>query len=100
MQNYIKSQTRLAFVQYIFQLEFSDLKSNDSIEEFQNYFYNLNISTIGEKKDFKLKFNKNFLKKLSENYLSNFYKDKITIQINKYIKLERNLKNGIQFFKS
>ena len=100
MQNYIKSQTRLAFVQYIFQLEFSDLRSTDSIEEFQNYFYNLNISTIGEKKDFKLKFNKNFLKKLSENYLSNFYKDKITIQINKYIKLERKFEKWNSVLKS
>ena len=100
MQNYIKSQTRLAFVQYIFQLEFSDLRSTDSIEEFQNYFYNLNISTIGEKKDFKLKFNKNFLKKLSENYINNFDKKKIIIQLNKYIDLDRKFEKWNNVLKS
>ena len=67
MQNYIKSQTRLAFIQYIFQSEFTNFKSLDSIDDFQNYFYNLNISSIGQKKEFKLKFNKSYLKKLSLN---------------------------------
>ena len=50
MQNYIKSQTRLAFVQYIFQSEFLNLNSNDSIDEFLKYFFNTNIATIDDKK--------------------------------------------------
>ena len=37
MQNYIKSQTRLAFVQYIFQNEFLDKDSSESIEDFQKH---------------------------------------------------------------
>ena len=36
MQNYTKSQTRLAFVQYIFQNEFLKADSSESIEDFQN----------------------------------------------------------------
>ena len=89
MQNFTESQTRLAFIQYIFQSEFLKINENESIEDFQRYFYNENIAVIGEKKEFKLKFNKNFFKKLTENYIKNF--DKInTIKIlNKYINLER-----------
>ena len=60
MQNYIKSQTRLAFVQYIFQNEFLKTDSLESIDDFQKHFYDTNISIIDEKKEFKLKFNKNF----------------------------------------
>ena len=89
MQNYTKSQTRLAFVQYIFQTEFLNQNSFESIEEFEKYFYNSNIAAIGDKKEFKLKFNKNFLKKLSSNYLNNFYKDKLINKLNQYIMLNR-----------
>ena len=60
MQNYIKSQTRLAFVQYIFQNEFLNIDSSESIEDFQKHFYDTNIAIIDEKKEIKLKFNKNF----------------------------------------
>ena len=61
MQNYIKSQTRLAFVQYIFQNEFLNVDYSESIEDFQKHFYDTNIAIIDEKKETKLKFNKNFL---------------------------------------
>ena len=46
MQNYIKSQTRLAFVQYIFQNEFLNADSSESIEDFQKHFYDTNIAII------------------------------------------------------
>ena len=75
MQNYIKSQTRLAFVQYIFQNEFLNADSSESIEEFQKYFYDTNIAIIDEKKEFRLKFNRNFLNKLFftlKNNIDNF----------------------------
>ena len=52
MQNYIKSQTRLAFVQYIFQNEFISTDSLESIEDFQKHFYDTNIAIIDEKKEF------------------------------------------------
>ena len=51
MQNYIKSQTRLAFVQYIFQNEFLNTDSSESIEDFQKHFYDTNIAIIDEKKE-------------------------------------------------
>ncbi len=97
MQNYIKSQTRLAFVQYIFQSEYSNENSIDTIDDFQKYFYELNIASIDEKKEFKLRFNKNFLKKLLENYLNNFSKNITVTQLNRYINLDRKFEkwNGV-----
>ena len=76
MQNYTKSQTRLAFVQYIFQNEFLNTDSSEGIEEFQKYFYDTNIAIIDEKKEFKLKFNKNFLNKLFSSLKNNIDKKK------------------------
>ena len=100
MQNYIKSQTRLAFVQYIFQSEFLNSKSIDSIQEFENNFHNSNIAIIGQKKEFKLKFNKNLLRKLSENYIKNFNRKKIINMIDKYIELDRKFENWNKVLKS
>ena len=76
MQNFIRSQTRLAFIQYIFQSEFSNSDINIHIDDFQDHFYNSNIAIIDEKKEFKLRFNKNFLNKLFQNYKKNINKKK------------------------
>ena len=46
MQNFIKSQTRLAFIQFIFQNEFLNTDTSKNIDDFQNYFYDTNISVI------------------------------------------------------
>ena len=100
MQNYIKSQTRLAFVQYIFQSEHSGENSNESIENFKKYFYKLNITSMDEKKEFILKFNKNFLNKLLENYLNNFSKCEVIIQLNNYIDLDRKFEKWNSVLKS
>ncbi len=100
MQNYIKSQTRLAFVQYIFQSEYSSNNSLEDIDNFQNHFYDLNIAIIGEKKEFKLKFNKNFLKKLSEYYLNDFTKKKVISQLNDYINSDRKFEKWNNVLKS
>ena len=54
MQNFIKSQTRLAFIQYIFQSEFLNADVFPSIEDFQKHFYNSNIAIIDEKKNLNL----------------------------------------------
>tara|TARA_B100001778_G_C18061311_1_gene394356 strand:+ start:14 stop:484 length:471 start_codon:yes stop_codon:yes gene_type:complete len=100
MQNYIKSQTRLAFVQYIFQSEFLNSDTSESIEDFQKHFYNSNIAIIDEKKEFKLKFNKNYLKKLFDNYNSNFNKN-ITIEdLNNFIQINRKFEKWDNILKS
>ena len=99
MQNYVKSQTRLAFVQYIFQTEFINDEMKSSIEEFQNHFYNSNIASINEKKEFKLKFNKNFLNKLNNSFA--VIDKKIIIKdINNFKKIDRNFESWNNVLKS
>ena len=100
MQNFIKSQTRLAFIQYIFQSEFLNADVFPSIEDFQKHFYNSNIAIIDEKKEFKLKFNKNFLNKLFNNYKTNFDKNNIIKDINTYNSIDRRFEKWDNILKS
>ena len=102
MQNFIKSQTRLAFVQYIFQLEFSNTEvlDNQSIEDFENHFYNTNIASIDDKKEFKLKFNKNFLKRLYLSFQNNINKKTINQELNNFININRRFEKWDNILKS
>ena len=84
MQNYTKSQTRLAFVQFIFQNEFLNTDSSESIEDFQKHFYDTNIAIIDEKKEFNLKFNKNFLNRLFFSLENNIDKRNIITDLNNH----------------
>ena len=68
MQNYIKTETRLVFIQFIFSSLFSDVSIEDSTEEFENYFYKLSVSSIDQKNEKPINFNKNFFKKLTKSY--------------------------------
>ena len=100
MQNFIRSQTRLAFVQYIFQSEFSNSETNLDIQDFQEHFYNSNIAIIDEKKEFKLKFNKNFLNKLFLNYKKNINKKKLINDLNNIINLNRKFEKWDNILKA
>ena len=100
MQNYTKSQTRLAFVQYIFQNEFLNTDSLESIEDFQKHFYNTNIAKIDDKKEFKLKFNKNFLNRLFSSLKNNIDKKNITEDLNGFIDINRKFEKWDKILKS
>ena len=100
MQNYTKSQTRLAFVQYIFQNEYISTYSLESIEDFQKHFYDTNIAIIDEKKEFKLKFNKNFLNKLFSSLKNNIDKKNITEDLNGFIDINRRFEKWDNILKS
>ena len=100
MQNFTKSQTRLAFVQYIFLSEFLKSSNNQDIIEFQDHFYNSNISNINEKKEFKFKFNKNFLNKLYNSYKINCDKKIVFNEINHFVIIERKFENWDNVLKS
>ena len=100
MQNYIKSQTRLAFVQYIFQNEFLNTDSSESIEDFQSHFYDINIAIIDEKKEFKLKFNKNFLNRLFSSLKNNIDKKNIIQDLNSFIDINRKFEKWDNILKS
>ena len=100
MQNYTKSQTRLAFVQYIFQNEFLNNLSAENIEEFQKHFYDTNIAVIDEKTEFKLKFNKNFLNRLFESFKNNINKKTLHEELNQFIEIKRKFENWDNVLKS
>ena len=100
MQNYIKTETRLAFIQFIF----SSLYSNSSVEEntniFENYFYKLSVSSIEQKKEIIMNFNKNYFKKLTKSYDDFMKKTNIEDTINSIIKFDRSYENWDQINKS
>ena len=100
MQNYIKSQTRLAFVQYIFQSQFLNIDSSESIEDFQKHFYDTNIAIIDEKKEIKLKFNKNFLNRLFSSLKNNIDKKNIIRDLNGFIDINRKFEKWDNILKS
>ena len=100
MQNYTKSQTRLAFIQYIFQNEFLNTDAFESIEDFQKYFYDTNIAIINEKKEFKLKFNKNFLNRLFFSLQNNIDKKIIIEDLNRFIDISRKFEKWDNILKS
>ena len=70
MQNQIKTNTRLAFIQFIFSTFFSNKEVIDETEDFQNYFYKLSVPSLDKDKDKEtiLNFNKNYFNKLSLVY--------------------------------
>ena len=100
MQNYTKSQTRLAFVQYIFQNEFLNADYLESIDDFQEHFYGTNIAIIDEKKETKLKFNKNFLNRLFSSFKNNIDKKNITDDLNGFIDINRKFEKWDNVLKS
>ena len=100
MQNYIKSQTRLAFVQYIFQNEFLNIDSSENIEDFQKHFYDTNIAIIDDKREFKLKFNKNFLNRLFSSLKNNIDKKNISEDLNSFININRRFEKWDNILKS
>ena len=100
MQNYTKSQTRLAFVQYIFQNEFLNADSSEGTEDFQKHFYDTNIAIIDEKKEFRLKFNRNFLNKLFFTLKNNIDKKNIIDDLNDFININRKFEKWDSILKS
>ena len=72
----------------------------EDINDFQKHFYETNIAIIDEKKEFKLKFNKNFLNKLLINYQCNTDKKVIIDEINEFIDIERKFEKWDNTLKS
>jgi len=100
MQNYIKTETRLAFIQFIFSSLFSDVSIEESTEEFENYFYKLSVSSIDQKKEKPINFNKNYFKKLTNSYDEFIKTHDIQEIINSIIKFDRSFENWDQINKS
>ena len=93
MQNQIKTETRLTFIQFVFSTFFSDKVLEDQIISFENYLYKLPVSSIEKNKESFISFNKNYFKKLSLNYNKFIKNNNIENIINPLINFERKFKN-------
>lgn len=100
MQNYIKTETRLAFIQFIFSSLFSNSSVEEKINDFENYFYKLSVPSIKNKKEILINFNKNYFKKLTKSYEEFIQYHNIEDIINSLIKFDRKYKNWDQINKS
>lgn len=93
MQNQIKTKTRLAFIQFIFSSLFSDASIEESINNFENYFYKLSVSSIEQNKDLVIIFNKSYFKKLTSNYNKFIKQNDVEKKINLLITFDRKFEN-------
>ena len=100
MQNQIKTETRLAFIQFIFSSLFSKSSFEDDMNDFENYFYKLSVSSIEQNNETIIKFNKNYFKKLTKNYNEFIKNNNIENTINSIIKFDRNYENWDHINKS
>ena len=100
MQNQIKSQTRLAFIQFIFSSLFTNSSIEESTADFENYFYKLSVSSIEQKKEIPINFNKNYFKKLAKSYDEFVKYNNVEEIINSIIKFDRTFENWDQINKS
>ena len=100
MQNYIKTETRLAFIQFIFSSLFSDSSVEDFTDEFEKYFYKLSVSSIDQKNETPINFNKTYFKKLTTSYDDFIKTHDIKEIINSIIKFDRSFENWDQINKS
>jgi len=100
MQNSIKTETRLSFIQFIFSSFFSNSTVEENMSEFENYFYKLSVPSIKQNKDININFNKNFFKKLTTSYAQFIKYQNIEDIINSLIKFDRQYKNWDQINKS
>jgi len=93
MQNKIKTKTRLAFIQFIFSSLFSESSIDENINDFEDYFYKLSVSSIEYNKDSIINFNKNYLKKLTSSYKEFIENNDIEKDLNQLISFDRKFKN-------
>ena len=100
MQNKIKTETRLAFIQFIFSSLFSDTSLDENINEFENYFYKLSVSSIEQNKQTSINFNKNYFKKLTLSYNDFIKKNDFENKINNLINFNRKFENWDSINKS
>ena len=100
MQNKIKTETRLAFIQFIFSSLFSDTSLDENINEFENYFYKLSVSSIEQNKQTSINFNKNYFKKLTLSYNEFIKKNDFENTINNLINFNRKFENWDSINKS
>ena len=89
MLNQIKTQTRLTFNQFVYSSFFFDKPILDELINFQDYFYKLSVSSIGQNEEIIINFNKNYLTKLTINYVEFVKNNDVKNIINTFINFDR-----------
>lgn len=86
MQNHTKTETRLAFIQFIFSSFFSESSIQENSIDFEKYFNKLYVSSIEQNNESLINFNKSYFEKLTSSYdrfiNNNFIEDIINPLIN------------------
>ena len=100
MQNFIKTETRLSFIQFIFSSFFSNSTVEENTNEFENYFYKLSVPSVKQNKDININFNKNFFRKLTTSYAQFIKYNNIEDIINSLIQFDRKYNHWDQINKS
>ena len=90
MNNQIKSKTRLAFIQIIFQHISNKNDIFEIYEDFNSNYKSTYIQNFNSKKKIKFEFNSNFLKKLTNYYYDYINLNKVFEKINKSIDFNRS----------
>ena len=93
MQNHTKTATRLAFIQFIFSSFFSKSSIQENSIDFEKYFNKLFVSSIEQKNESLINFNKAYFNKLTSSY-DKFINDNSTEDIiNPLINFDRKFEN-------
>ena len=89
MNNQLKSKTRLANIQIIFQ----HLSTNNNIDEilnsFEKYYKSTFVQNFNDKKKIKFEFNSNYLRKLINFYVQFTKSQNYITEINNHINFDR-----------
>jgi transcription termination factor NusB len=100
MKNHIKTDTRLAFIQFIFSSFFSDLSIEENSNDFEKYFNKLSVSSIEHKEESLISFNKPYFNKLVLNYDRFIKNNKVEDIVNPLISFDRKFESWDQINKS
>jgi len=89
MNNQLKTKTRLAFIQVIFQHLSTKNDLIQILETFDLNYKSTFVENFNNKKKIKFEFNSNFLKKLINFYSNYIESENYSLLINKYIDFDR-----------
>ena len=100
MQNQIKTDTRLAFIQFIFSSFFSDSSIEVNSNQFEKYFNKLLVSSIEEQEESIISFNSAYFNKLTSNYNKFINNNKTGEIVNRLINFDRKFESWDRINKS
>lgn len=89
MDNHLKSKTRLAYIQIIFQHLSTKNDIYEILDSFEKYYKSTFIENFDNKKKIKFEFNSNYLKKLINFYIQFIQSNNYIYKINKHINFKR-----------